>query len=81
MKVKVRAVYSIQKYQVDSGEKKEYVTIDATDAINGTVYDSTKLKTLSGDSTVIVMNYIFKNEGELAVVITKVLKTHLQFFN
>lgn len=40
------------------------------------VYDSTKLKTLSGDSTVIVMNYIFKNEGELAVVITKVLKTN-----
>uniref|UniRef100_K1PRK1 Uncharacterized protein n=1 Tax=Magallana gigas TaxID=29159 RepID=K1PRK1_MAGGI len=62
-------------------EKKECFTIglgDATDAIKGTFYDTSKLKTLSGDSTVIVMNYIFKNEGEPAVVITKntkVLKT------
>lgn len=81
LKVKVCAVGSIQKYQVDSGEKKECVTIglgDATDAIKGTVYDTTKLKTLSANSTVIVMNYIFKNEGEPAVVITKntkVMKT------
>lgn len=81
MKVKVCAVGHIQNYQVDSGEKKKCVTIglgDATDAIKGTFYDTSKLKTLSGDSTVIVMNYIFKNEGEPAVVITKntkVLKT------
>lgn len=78
LKVKVCAVGSIQKYQVDSGEKKECVTIGLGDAIKGTVYDTTKLKTLSANSTVIGMNYIFKNEGEPDVVITKntkVMKT------
>lgn len=81
LKVKVCAVGNIQNYQIDSGEKKECVTVgmgDATDAIKGTLYDTSKLKTLTGDSTVILMNYIFKNEGEPAIVITKntkVLKT------
>lgn len=77
LKVKVCAVGSIQKYQVDSGEKKECVTIGLGDAIKGTVYDTTKLKTLSANSTVIGMNYIFKNEGEPDVITknTKVMKT------
>lgn len=81
LKVKVCAVGTLQKYQVDSGEKKECFTVglaDATDALKGTVYDSSKLKILSPSSTVIVMNYIFKNDSEPTVVITKntkVLKT------
>lgn len=66
--------WQYSKYQVDGGEKMECVTVglgDVTDAIKGTVYDSTRLKRLSANSTVIVMNCMFKKEGEPAVAITK----------
>lgn len=47
---------------------------DVIDVIKGIFYDIFKLKILSGDSIVIVMNYIFKNEGEFVVVIIKNMK-------
>ncbi|XP_062590718.1 uncharacterized protein LOC134252294, partial [Saccostrea cucullata] len=81
LKVKVCGVGTIQRYQTDNGEKKECATVglaDSTDAMKGTVYDTTKLKSLNADNTVILMNYIYKNENEPTVIITKntkVMKT------
>ena len=42
------------------------------------MYDNTKLQSLRVNSSVILINYIFKNDGEPTIVITrksKVLKT------
>lgn len=83
IKVRVCAIGTRQKYQTDSGEKKDYAIVglgDTTDVIKGVVYDSSKLSTgtLQENSSVILMNYIFKNETEPAIVITKntkVMKT------
>lgn len=47
---------------------------DVIDVIKGIFYDIFKLKILIGDSIVIFMNYIFKNEGEFVIVIIKNIK-------
>lgn len=76
LKLKVCAIGSTQKYVTD-GEKKEYTVVglaDTTDAIKGMVYDSSKLINMQASATIILMNYIFKNENEATVVITKTTK-------
>jgi hypothetical protein len=81
LKVKVAAVGQTQRYQTDSGERKEYLIVglaDTTDFIKAVVYDTSKLAGLSDSSSVILMNYIYKNEAEASVIITKntkVMKT------
>lgn len=76
LKLKVCAIGTSQKYVTD-GEKKEYTVVglaDTTDAIKGMVYDSSKLNNMQASATIILMNYIFKNENEGTVVITKTTK-------
>lgn len=76
LKLKVCAIGTNQKYVTD-GEKKEYTVVglaDTTDAIKGMVYDTSKLNNMQASATIILMNYIFKNENEGTVVITKTTK-------
>lgn len=81
LKVKVCGVSSTARYQVESGEKKEYCVIGIADhsmAMKATLYDISKKANLAEGTSVIVMNYIHKTEPTEGIIIpknTKVMKT------
>ena len=80
LKVNVCHIGTSQLYTTDAGERREYAAVglaDTTDAIKAMVYDKVHLATMKVEVTIILMNYIFKNE-EQHIIITKnskVLKT------
>ena len=80
LKVNVCHIGTSQLYTTDAGERREYAAVglaDTTDAIKAMVYDKVHLATMKVGGTIILMNYIFKNE-EQHIIITKnskVLKT------